>query len=205
MQCIICHRLGHTKNVCSSSPLCRLCGLDKHDKSTCTSDVKCVNCHGSHASTSRECPKWKDEKKICEFMAIDKLSAFEARKRFRQITPKPSMPMSFSEALTSGSSNEKSDENTQLKCTIQQLLTIQKQLQDQLQQQSNQLKKQGELIKELLLVQSTTTQQKQYLKPVTCTTGDTDKIQTTPTPSEDKSSTGLETQNLDKVSPLKKP
>jgi hypothetical protein len=158
MRCFHCQRFGHTKNVCKNTQLCRSCGLDFHGEVDCTEKVKCVNCQGPHESSSRDCPKWTEEKKICEFMAVDKVSLHEARRRYRLTTPNTNLLVSFAQAASStrAEAPAKPDETAQLREIIKNMCDVQKQLQLQLKDQANQIKQQSELIKELLLTLQTT-------------------------------------------------
>ena len=66
MRCFHCQRYGHTKISCKLTNLvCVNCGKDAHD-GVCTSAPSCVNCRGSHAASSRDCPRFLDEKAIQE-------------------------------------------------------------------------------------------------------------------------------------------
>lgn len=177
MRCFTCQRFGHTKNVCKSEPMCRNCGEKSHGETQCEQPNKCVNCSGPHASSSRDCPRWTEERKICEIMAVDKINVHEARKRYRQITPTNILPVSFAQAVATNSVKSNNNEtinkpkniipeadvatshvedinmvleNTQLKETVKSLLVIQKQLQDQLKDQAKQLQEQGKLLQELI-------------------------------------------------------
>lgn len=64
-QCKLCGRLGHVAAACIS-PLCIRCGT-KHEGTDCDETPHCVNCGLEHPSTSRQCPKWHEEKAVAEY------------------------------------------------------------------------------------------------------------------------------------------
>ena len=69
MRCYKCHRFGHTKLRCRGKALCPTCGQEGHTEN-CNADPWCRNCQkGGHKVTSKECPKWKQEKAILEHKA----------------------------------------------------------------------------------------------------------------------------------------
>ena len=80
LRCFSCQKFGHGKNSCKQAPLCPECAKPVHE-GPCQSGKKCVNCKSSeHGSNSKNCPKWKTEKKICETKVFRDVSYAEARK-----------------------------------------------------------------------------------------------------------------------------
>ena len=96
MRCFQCQRFGHTKNACNHPAVCERCGLPSHDDTACTRDLSCVNYGGKHASSSRQCPKFLDEKCIQELRVKERLTFIEARRRFELL--KPSTTLGYSSA-----------------------------------------------------------------------------------------------------------
>ncbi|XP_041357812.1 uncharacterized protein LOC121374769 [Gigantopelta aegis] len=63
LRCFKCQRFGHGLNACRGKLTCARCGLFDHDSKTCKNDILSLNCKGNHCAYSRECPRWKLEKK----------------------------------------------------------------------------------------------------------------------------------------------
>ena len=85
LQCYTCFKFGHHERRCnrnSSDALCRHCGEvgNTHESGSCKNTIKCANCGGEHAATSRTCPVWKREKEIVTIKYKESLSFPEARK-----------------------------------------------------------------------------------------------------------------------------
>ena len=79
MRCIICQKLGLTKNHCSNPPACASCNLLPHDNATC-SRTSCANCELSdHAFSSKTCPQFIQTKEILK-IKTQKCSLREATK-----------------------------------------------------------------------------------------------------------------------------
>ncbi|KAG8274509.1 hypothetical protein J6590_106313, partial [Homalodisca vitripennis] len=67
----------------------------------CKNDVRCVNCKGKHAATSKECRVYLEEKEVLKIVTLNKLSFNEARKEYRRrIAPTPKKGVSYSEAAS---------------------------------------------------------------------------------------------------------
>lgn len=82
MRCFRCQRFGHTQQRCTNNIVCAKCGEGDHGDSPCPHSVHCVNCNGDHASSSKECPRYIEEKDIQELRVRDNITFFEARKRY---------------------------------------------------------------------------------------------------------------------------
>ncbi|GAB0089354.1 hypothetical protein DMENIID0001_038800 [Sergentomyia squamirostris] len=67
-RCSICQKIGHTRKRCNSKnnkPKCIVCGLDEPHKffKPCFLP-KCVNCAQQHLSSSKNCPRYIEERAI---------------------------------------------------------------------------------------------------------------------------------------------
>jgi len=80
LRCYKCQRYGHGSAQCKKEAICFRCGEKDHEGSICQADSKCVNCNGSHMSSSRDCPKWKEECEIQKIRTEKKVSFPEARR-----------------------------------------------------------------------------------------------------------------------------
>ena len=81
LRCFLCQRFGHAKDKCKQTPRCRSCGQTPHEGSECTAPKKCVTCESTeHSTSSKECPVWKKEKRVCEVKVHRNVSYPEARK-----------------------------------------------------------------------------------------------------------------------------
>ena len=69
MRCFGCHRFGHTRTRCRREAVCPRCGEAGHSEEKCSSEARCLNCKGGHPATSKECPKWREEKAVLEYKA----------------------------------------------------------------------------------------------------------------------------------------
>lgn len=92
LQCTTCFRYGHTQVRCDRTQLCVNCGRREH----CTDDVcevatHCVNCSGSHASISYDCPVYKQRADISNIMTTEHLSYQEARNKITNFTVAPAI------------------------------------------------------------------------------------------------------------------
>ena len=61
-QCLNCQLYGHTKNVCTKTPVCVKCA-GKHSTSDCqhhhTDSIKCALCGEQHTANYKGCPIYK--------------------------------------------------------------------------------------------------------------------------------------------------
>ena len=98
-RCFRCQNYGHSQSSCRPSveEVCSNCGTsghkseirDNNNKLTwkCREPTKCCHCKGNHSSGHKECPRYIKEKKICEEMAVNKLSKMEAKAKVNQTQP----------------------------------------------------------------------------------------------------------------------
>lgn len=101
IQCFLCCRFGHTKNLCRSKPRCYKCG-DSHTGDSCDINIDsacCFYCTGNHFATNRSCPEQYRQKNIKITMAEKNISYSEAAK-----VHKPTKQPSYADALSYGNS-----------------------------------------------------------------------------------------------------
>ena len=79
-RCFKCQRYGHGGKACrSAADLCPNCAEAKHEDTVCNRRPKCVNCNGSHPSSSTTCEAYKYEQEIIATQVKMKLSYQEAK------------------------------------------------------------------------------------------------------------------------------
>ena len=59
--CFRCRRFGHRARDCLWPEACDMCGQEGHLQCEAT-NLCCVNCHGPHRASHRECPEYRKEK-----------------------------------------------------------------------------------------------------------------------------------------------
>jgi hypothetical protein len=59
--CFRCRRFGHRARDCLRPEACDACGQEGHLQCE-TTNLCCVNCHGPHRASHRECPEYRKEK-----------------------------------------------------------------------------------------------------------------------------------------------
>jgi hypothetical protein len=179
LRCLNCQQYGHIQTSCKKPHICPNCGKSKaHEDKPCDQEVHCLNCGGNHPAWSRECPAWKREKKVMEIKTKEKLSVAEARRRYHLLSPKPTLPKSFSEAAgtplqTPVVTTAPSEIKNMLQLMMAQLLAGQKETQEKLEEQSKKIDEQTREIKKLreeneeLKIRNTKMEQElQKLKPI---------------------------------------
>ena len=84
-RCFKCHRFGHTQQRCRRpKAVCARCGTSSHGENDCKVDPpKCCNCGGEHMASSKECPKYLEEKCILEYKSRHGGTFSEAKKALR--------------------------------------------------------------------------------------------------------------------------
>ena len=85
MRCYKCDRYGHTTKRCQNwESTCKRCGrfasAHEEDIDYCEEPYFCINCNiEGHTASNSMCPRWKQETKICEYMAIRNIPYKQAR------------------------------------------------------------------------------------------------------------------------------
>lgn len=113
LRCLNCFRFGHSRKVCKNDRVCANCSEKFDEHHECSSQTKCVNCRGPHSSLDKTCPRFVRESSIQKIKIQDKISYFEARKKFQSFYPRDNtnnveQNQTYSEATknTSGSSKQ---------------------------------------------------------------------------------------------------
>lgn len=93
MRCLNCFRFGHTRKHCTKDRICISCSESFHE-AVCSSEIRCVNCNGKHKNISKDCPRFKRELGIQTIKVQNKISYFEAKKKYDSI-PHLDCPINF--------------------------------------------------------------------------------------------------------------
>ena len=80
-RCFNCQGYGHAKTSCKNKTVCAKCGQEGHEYETCANDPHCLHCKGNHSASSKECPKWRYERKLLELVHTEKITFYEAKQR----------------------------------------------------------------------------------------------------------------------------
>ncbi|XP_043232073.1 uncharacterized protein LOC122386694 [Amphibalanus amphitrite] len=87
--CLQCGKYGHMQARCQVEAVCLKCGEQKHE-GTCSQT--CIHCgDGTHDCLSRQCPKWKKEKAICEIKVTRDVSYAHARRLYDKENQTPNI------------------------------------------------------------------------------------------------------------------
>ena len=87
--CLQCGKYGHMQARCQAEAVCLTCGEQKHE-GTCSQ--KCIHCNDdTHDCLSRQCPKWKKEKSICEIKVTRDVSYAHARRLYEKENHTPNI------------------------------------------------------------------------------------------------------------------
>jgi len=70
--------VNNMETVRMSAAVCARCG-ERHSQEQCSNPSKCRNCSSPHPAYSKDCPRWKLEKKVQEVKAKLNMSYIEAR------------------------------------------------------------------------------------------------------------------------------
>lgn len=103
-RCYKCFRFGHSAEKCrEDTKKCPNCSEDAHCQKTdngsfekCNKSSKCVNCSKNHNSFYRNCDIFKKEKTIQFIRIKNRISYFEARRRYKIEHP---LPISFAKMV----------------------------------------------------------------------------------------------------------
>ncbi|XP_021345232.1 uncharacterized protein LOC110445137 [Mizuhopecten yessoensis] len=82
LRCRNCQKYGHHEKRCRRKTVCQYCGREGHeDQSDCDiANLRCVNCEGKHAASSRDCLAWNREREILRVKYTRNVSFPEARR-----------------------------------------------------------------------------------------------------------------------------
>ncbi|GFV45655.1 uncharacterized protein TNCV_3323741 [Trichonephila clavipes] len=108
LRCFKCQRFGHSQTACRGQLTCSRCASVGHSSADCSLAQKCVNCSQPHSSDSKQCPKWKAEKKFQAIKTNRNISYLEARKL---ITPQFSQTYAQVAKPSTVTSTTQTDEN----------------------------------------------------------------------------------------------
>ena len=112
MRCFKCQRFGHGKDRCRrSAELCARCGKGGHAEHQCKADPHCVNCHGEHSASSKECPKYLEELAILRYRAEHGGTFQQARKNVVVDKPRAIAQRSYASAVRPSSSSQGKRQN----------------------------------------------------------------------------------------------
>lgn len=106
MICFNCGSYGHPRKFCKQAGVCLQCS-ETHElaeEGPCNKAPYCKHCKGPHSSTSRTCPKYKDEENIIRMKIDRKISTAEARKIYFGETTKDTMSSEIQKRLTQSES-----------------------------------------------------------------------------------------------------
>lgn len=121
MKCKKCFRFGHSTNYCKKEiQVCVQCSEVFHGE-VCNLNAKCINCTGSHNNLSKECPRFKKEYEIQKIKTNEKISYFNAKKKFELVHPPTTSSITYSKQLQSNH-NTTPTENINLDIPSQSLL-----------------------------------------------------------------------------------
>ncbi|XP_048255091.1 uncharacterized protein LOC125381695 [Haliotis rufescens] len=98
LRCYKCQHYGHGSRTCHEQAACHRCGGNCPDSTQCNKDPSCVNCGDSHASSSKDCTRFKRESKIVKIKHERNIS-FQDAKKIVQDEEKSSL-ISFSAAAS---------------------------------------------------------------------------------------------------------
>jgi len=80
LRCFKCQKYGHSSKACKNVVVRAKCGEAGHEGVSCSNHQKCANCKCEHSASSRDCPKWKLEKRVQQLKVERGISFPDARK-----------------------------------------------------------------------------------------------------------------------------
>ena len=81
-------KFGHHVKKCTKNGQCAKCNSSEHTDKDCKvrdEEFNCHNCHGNHTAWSKECPRFIQEQKVCEYKVTHDVSIFKHDKLYYQI------------------------------------------------------------------------------------------------------------------------
>lgn len=86
MMCFNCGLYGHSKKSCQQPGVCLRCSASHEipEGEQCTNPPNCLHCKTGHPTTSRDCPKYKQEEKIVHLKVDRGISFVEARRMYAE-------------------------------------------------------------------------------------------------------------------------
>ena len=98
LRCYSCQEFNHSSNKCTNSPLCPSCGHPPHEDIPCSTPSSCPNCTESHSPRYRGCREYKKQFEIQKIKTTEKISHFDAIKKYNTLYP--TIAKSYSNSLT---------------------------------------------------------------------------------------------------------
>ena len=82
LRCRNCQRYGHHERGCRRNAVCQFCCREGHtERDDCDiAGLRCANCEGEHAASSRDCPAWAREREVLRVKYTRGVSFPEARR-----------------------------------------------------------------------------------------------------------------------------
>lgn len=122
LRCLNCFRFGHSRKTCKNDRVCANCSESFHEPNECSTPTKCVNCQGNHNNWNKNCPRYVRESGIQKIKTQEKISYFEAKKKFVTFYPRSdessalltTQSKSYAQATASATTNTQS-KNTPVK------------------------------------------------------------------------------------------
>lgn len=88
-RCFNCQRFGHGAKFCNKQPgVCGKCSDYQHTPDECVQPMCCPNCKLQHPAWDRKCPVFLQEMNIQKIQTTNRISNYEARKRYHDTNPK---------------------------------------------------------------------------------------------------------------------
>ncbi|XP_055622173.1 uncharacterized protein LOC129765769 [Toxorhynchites rutilus septentrionalis] len=101
--CFKCGAYGHPQKFCpQQNSICMRCSQASHlaDGERCENPPHCFHCKNGHPTTSRDCPKYKEENQIVHIKVNQCISFIEARRIYNEENKKESIQNQLKQELT---------------------------------------------------------------------------------------------------------
>lgn len=86
LRCLNCFKYGHSRKYCKSLRICAQCSELFHENE-CQTETKCTNCKQAHNNFDKDCIKFKREFGIQTIKVTNKISYYEAKKKYETLNP----------------------------------------------------------------------------------------------------------------------